>query len=296
MIKVRLRHRSINSGNVSPEQNSRLPLVTINGINENHHHIFENVGFIISGSNSENWQTSEAVLALHEDSHHFAFRVFVPGEETSLYISDLDLVEVREASWFPAFTGLLWTLWAIWIFLTIKSHQSQVFISLITTLWILSWGGYLIFPRTIDIPRPFLSTFWIETKNTQENDSVVVDTPAAQKKPAKIGPKPAVEHPPTEKARKWFKSFGGGRFIMHFGVMGVFIGGLVLLLPPRNAWPYIMTMIVGVELVPAAVGSNTDFKDLIDILAYLLALALAIPIAKRVRSSFPKIWGGIIKY
>ena len=82
---------------------------------------------------------------------------------------------------------------------------------------------------------------------------------------------------------------------MHLGVMGVFTGGLLLLLPLRNAWPFILSMIVGIELLPALLIKNSDSTDLIDLLAYLLAIALAIPIAAKIRKLLPEKWRQLYK-
>ena len=54
-------------------------------------------------------------------------------------------------------------------------------------------------------------------------------------------------------------------------------------------------MIVGIELLPALLIKNSDSTDLIDLLAYLLAIALAIPIEAKIRKLLPEKWRQLYK-
>ena len=280
-IKVRLRHRSVDKIKPSPEQQTDPISISVTGIDENNHLILDRVGHIVAANTTETWKASEAVMPLSEKARRFDFAIVIAGESGSLQISDLDIVGVQKASWFTAVSLIIWILWAIWIFKALRRFQHSFLICLLSALWILGWSGYLVFPRTIDIPRPFSSQFWVPTNDAAVHKAALVLNPT---KARKSGPAPKANQPPTDNARKWFKSFGGGRFLMHFGIMGVFAGGLLLLIPLQSAWPYIFTMVVGIELVPAILIHNANGKDLLDLLAYCLAIAAAIPIASIVKS------------
>ena len=295
-IKVRIRHRSVGEIKAYPGQKRSPVLIAVTGIDGNNHPILDHVGHIVVQSPTNSWRTSEAVMPLDPKSRKFSFSILASGEEGLLQISALDITGVQKAPWFTLTAIIICLLWTAWIFQTLKPHQARKWISLITTIWLLGWGAYLIFPRTIDIPRPFFPTFWITSSDEPLPEESAIIGPANKEKiRKKSGSAPAIKLPPTENVRKWFKSFGGGRFLMHLGVMGLFTGGLLLLLPLRNAWPFILSMIVGIELLPALLIKNSDSTDVIDLLAYLLAIALAIPIAARTRKLLPEKWRQLYK-
>lgn len=70
---------------------------------------------------------------------------------------------------------------------------------------------------------------------------------------------------------------------MHLGVMGLFSGVLLLLMKPGQAYPFIIAMAVGIELVPWIWLGNFDRDDASDLVAYGVAIALAVPIAGKLR-------------
>lgn len=82
---------------------------------------------------------------------------------------------------------------------------------------------------------------------------------------------------------QWFKSLKGGRFLLHFGVMGSFTGVLLLLMPFKQAWPAIASIAIGAELIPWILVGTTDLDDLWDLLAYALATGIAYLIVRRLR-------------
>jgi len=106
-----------------------------------------------------------------------------------------------------------------------------------------------------------------------------------------IVPKPAPKSlpPAPEKSSpvirlvQWFKSLKGGRFLLHFGVMGSFTGVLLLLMPFKQAWPAIASIAIGAELIPWILVGTTDLDDLWDLLAYALATGIAYLIVRRLR-------------
>ena len=202
-------------------------------------------------------------------------------------------MQVKQADWFTVPALMLWALWALWFYQAVHPHQSFKLVSLVTALWILGWAGYLVFPRTIDIPRPILTQFWMASQSEPLPETGKPISPEGLPTTTliKSGPPPEIKQPPTDSARKWFRSFGGGRFLMHFGIMGVFAGGLLLLLPIRNAWPFLVAMVIGIELLPIILIDNADGDDLADLLAYLAAIAAAIPTAAWVRKQFPRLFG-----
>ena len=286
-IKVRVRYRSPNPIETSANDDPLPVSITIIGTDRYHRLVLDRVDHIVFESAPENWRESEAVAILSERAQRVNFGIIVTGESGSLQISDLDIVEVREAPFFPAISSIIWILWALWIFKAIKPYQPRLPICLLTTLWLVAWGGFLIFPRSNDVPRPFFPTFWMApNENTKEKEAIVFNQPDSQKSAKILDPAPKAKQHPVDNARSWFKSFGGGRLLMHFGVMGVFVGGLLLLLPLRYAWPYILTMIVSIELLPAILIKNADSKDLLDLLTYVVAVCFAIPIASRIRNRF----------
>ena len=290
LIKVRIRHRSTKAITTAPDQKLDPISVTVSGLDENNHLILDRVGHIVVGSTTDSWKTSEAIMPLSKEARKFSFAIVATGSSGNFQISDLDIVQVKQADWFTVPALMLWALWALWFYQAVHPHQSFKLVSLVTSLWILGWAGYLVFPRTIDIPRPFLTQFWMAAQSEVPQEAPQADQP--EKAPVtlkKTGPQPKAEKPPTDSARKWFKSFGGGRFLMHFGVMGVFAGGLLLLLPLRNAWPFLLAMVIGIELLPALLIDNADRDDLGDLLAYILAIIISIPAAGRVRKQFPRL-------
>lgn len=286
-IKVRVRYRSPNPIETSANDDLFPVSITIVGIDHYHRLVLDRVDHIVFESAPKNWRESEAVAILSERAQRVNFGIIVTGESGSLQISDLDIVEVREAPFFRAISSIIWILWVVWIFKAIKPYQPRIPLCLLTTLWLVAWGGFLIFPRSNDAPRPFFPTFWMApNENTEEKEAIVFNQPDSQKSAKILAPAPKAKQHPVDNAHNWFKSFGGGRLLMHFGVMGVFVGGLLLLLPLRYAWPYILTMIAGIELLPAILIKNSDSTDAIDLLAYLVAVCFAIPITSRIRNRF----------
>jgi len=285
-IKVRVRYRSPVPIETSSSDDHLPVSITVVGIDHHHRLVLDRVDHIVLDKAPGAWRETEAVAVISERAQRVNFGIIVSGESGSLQLSDLDIIEVGEGPFFTAISAILWILWAAWIFQTIPLSQPRIFHRILITLWLLTWGGFLIFPRGNDVPRPFFSTFWMTHKEyTEEKEAIVFNKANSQKTAKKPTPAPApkAKQHPIDKARIWFKSFGGGRFLLHIGVMGTFIGGLLLLLPLRNSWPYIVSTIAGVELIPAILLRRADGNDVHDLIAYLIAASLAIPIASKIR-------------
>ena len=141
-IKVRVRYRSLNLIETSAN-NDLLPVsITIVGTDRYHRLVLDRVDHIVFESAPKNWRESEAVAILSERAQRVNFGIIVTGESGSLQISDLDIVEVREAPLFPAISFIIWILWAVWIFKAIKPYQPRLAICLLTTLWLVAWGDF----------------------------------------------------------------------------------------------------------------------------------------------------------
>lgn len=70
---------------------------------------------------------------------------------------------------------------------------------------------------------------------------------------------------------------------MHLGVMGLFAGILLLLMSFEQAYPFILAMAIGLELVPWVWLRDIDYDDAWDVAASVMAIAIVTPLSSRFR-------------
>ncbi|YCM44230.1 hypothetical protein V2O64_23260 [Verrucomicrobiaceae bacterium 227] len=328
---MRLRHRSPN-GLKNPDTGPPL-LVQVVGYTHENRPLIKSAIIIAGSDPGKSWKTLEAVGQIPKEAVTLRLMVISRSNGGDYQISELDAVQVERPLWVSILLVSLTGGWLTWIFLILRQNSHQSFrpraSTVFATLWIFSWAFLLVFPRPVELPRPFFQTYQTSkvTPSTQAQEwsaANVLETPKPPKTPATPKPpntppvpnlpkdpvqtsppptnpeatprpeivtKPAPKYlpPALEKSnplirlRQWFKTLKGGRFLLHFGVMGSFAGVLFLLISVRRAWPAIIAVALGAELIPWILIGTVDQDDLWDLLAYALAAGIAALIARRLR-------------
>ena len=287
LIKIRVKHRSPDG--LKPPPNKHYPyLVQVAGYDDKDRILLQHVSFVAFIDPGKDWKITEAVAPLAKETKRFTVSLIAMSGGGNYQISHLDIVEVRTTTLFKICSTILIIAWSGWILWAIRKQRKQRPwtnpSSIFATAWIIGWGVLLVFPRTVDIPRPFFSHFNSPAKtiDTPVSEYRVPASPQAPDKEAtsRIAPEPISW---TNKTLTLFKNHWGGRFLLHLSVMGLFAGVLLLLMQPRQALPFIIAMVVGVELIPWIWLGNIDNDDASDIVAYGIAIALALPISARFR-------------
>lgn len=296
MIKVAVRHTSPNGIRRNPEPSWYPGCVFLQSYQDGSDKAFDDIGMVAFYLSVGGWETNETVIPVTPGTQKLRVGISAAGQDGAYQISNLTVVGVRSARWFPWVVAPLWGLWGSWFLWAVHRCRTKNTwkhpTSVIAMLWILLWSGLLVFPRNLDSPRPFFTSFW-SGKDAVETiqASRFIPAPSQAERPnhsqAAIGSKPdknEVKKPFTHRIREWFGGVRGGRFLMHFGTMGIFAGGLLIILPLRSAWPFILVLAIGIEIVPWILIGTADLADLYDASAYLLGIALGIPIAGKVRN------------
>ena len=286
-VKVRLTHRAP-SGMQEPTAKKYPIEVLVAPYDRDGQMLARHLSLVAFSDPGKKWKVTEAVAVLPPETDRFSVSFVANAGVGDYEISALDIVGVKTTDWFSFVAVMLAILWSGWILWAVRKQREERgwvrISSIFATVWIIGWGIFLVFPRTIDIPRPFFSTFSSFPKpgSALIPESLPPKAPQLQNQnsPRKAAPEPVNW---SRQILAWFKDHRGGRFLMHLGVMGLFSGVLLLLMKPGQAYPFIIAMAVGIELVPWIWLGNFDRDDASDLVAYGVAIALAVPIAGKLR-------------
>lgn len=289
--KVQIRHRAPGElKQISPAKKYPL-LIQLAGYETVGARFLEAPATLDFASPGPDWETLDTVIPIPEGSKFFTLIISILSNEGSYQISGIEVTEVETRPWFIPACVILVGLWAGWIYWAIqRGHRDSSpprLSSFLATAWILIWGSILVFPRPIDIPRPFLQTFnTASSAIKQPGTRFIVEEPkpktdSTPKENRKADTRPS---PWWKSLLSWFKAHPGGRFLIHFGVIGLFAGILFLITSPRQGLPFVIAVTIGTELVPWLWLGDFESNDHLDLLAYVSATLVAIPIATRLKN------------
>lgn len=288
-VKVRLTHRTTDDFHFKESTPGYPILVHITPFDAAHHPLLEGVSVISSVPPNQTWRTREAVAPLPDHVEHFSLFITTNADSGSYQIESLDVVSADLRAWVPFATPLLFIVWTGWILWAIRRRRGEGSginpSSIFCAIWIILWGSLLVFPRFLDIPRPFFETF---NSSSGESSQHRIESENFELPPP---PQPSSIQNSDESKRTaewrnalyWLKKKAGGRFLLHLGVMGLFAGVLLLLMPFQQAYPFILAMAIGVELVPWFWLRDIDRNDAWDVVSYAVAIAIVTPVTSRFR-------------
>lgn len=287
-IRINVKHRTVGNFPKKRDKQSFPLLVLISAYSKVSPHPLGGATIVDFSPPGSQWEVTEAVVTIPEDSHHVALTISTLSKSGHYEICELTVTGVEQRGWFNASGIILATAWTFWIFFSLRRSsapsKSPLAISF-ATIWLVAWGSFLVFPRGFDIPRPFSDSFNTSSADLEKIASRHLQ-PAhqLQLKNKEVTPAPPPSRPWWMELYLWFKDQPAGGFVIHFGTMGLIAGLLFLAVPPRLGLPYILAMIVGGELVPYLWLGDFEPDDILDLSAYIIATFAAIPISRAIRA------------
>ncbi|MGC6567929.1 MAG: hypothetical protein ACON38_20240, partial [Akkermansiaceae bacterium] len=281
-IKVRIKHRAPEPlKEISPEKKYPV-LIQLAGYEKIGAPYLEGPAILAFSSPSSDWETTEAVIALPEGTGVFTLYLSTLSENGVYEVSDIRITGVQERPYYTFSAAILVLLWGLWIYHAIRylggAWTNKPTTLWVATVWILLWMGIVVFPRPIDIPRPFSETFQTGSSSIHRTGERMTpeETPTREQTSKKQAVK---KHRTTnwQSSLSKIKTHPAGRFLIHFGVMTLFGGVLLYMIPLKTGLPFILFTMLGGEVVPYLWLGNFDLSDQLDLVAYAASLVVVIP-------------------